>query len=114
MAKQKSETEKWKVAVKTLLDGNLLTQREFAGKCGVSAQTVSNWIHDVRNPGVPAKRRILEIIQESQMKMKKNKDILHSVKPVESGDRGKLAKLISRMTDEQCEKLLKLAEKIAG
>ncbi len=58
----------------------------------------------------------MEIIQESQGKMKKNRDILHSVAPVASrgGDRDKLAKLLPRMTDEQCKKLLKMAEKIAS
>lgn len=113
MAKLKSETEKWKVAVKTLLEGNLLTQKELSLKCGVSAQTVSNWLNDVRNPGVIAKRKLLQIIHESKGKMKENRDILHLVAPGTNhgGDRDKLAKLLSNMTDEQCKKLLKMAEK---
>ena len=116
MVKVKSNNEQWKAVVGALLDGNLMSQKEFAQKCGVSAQTVSNWMHDVRSPGVFAKRRIMEIIQESQGKMKKNRDILHSIAPGTNrgGDRDKLAKLISRMTDEQCKKLLKMEEKIAG
>ncbi len=77
----KLKTEKWKLAINALLDGNIMSQKEFGQKCGVSAQTVSNWLNDVRNPGVPAKRKIMEIIKESQGKMKENRDILHSVFP---------------------------------
>ena len=43
-----------KIILKALLDGNIMSQKEFGQKCGVSAQTVSNWLNDVRNPGLMA------------------------------------------------------------
>lgn len=46
--------------------------------------------------------------------MKKNRDLLHSVKPGKSDDRDRLVELLSDMTDEQRKRLLKMAEKMAG
>ena len=58
----------------------------------------------------------MEIIKESQGKRKNNEELLLSVVPMtnRSSDRDKLAKLLSNMTDEQCKKLLNLAEKTAS
>ena len=108
------KNDTWKIALRELLDGNLFTQKELGEMCGVSAQTVSNWMNDVRNPGIFAKRKIVKIIRETGSQMKRNSDILHSLKPAEDTEREKMAELFSGMTAEQRRKLTKMVEKMGG
>lgn len=111
MARVKKD-ENWKTSLRELLDDNLLTQKELAVKCRVSAQTISNWLNDVRNPGLFAKRKIMKLIRETGSQMKSNSDLLHSLEPEADTGVERIAELFSGMTDDQVRKLIKMAEKM--
>ncbi len=112
MAVLKRDSEAWRAAVKALLDGNILSQKEFAQQCGVSGQTVSNWLSSIRSPGVPARRRIMKLIEQSQGQVKKNRNMLLGAVTVTYSYKKQLAQIISTMTEDQSKTLLKLAKKI--
>ena len=116
MTTAKTDGKRWKTAINSLLDGNLLTQKELSKKCGVSAQTVSNWLNDVRNPGVLAKRKIVKIIRETGSQMKRNHNLLDSLLPARNPDSDKkqLEKMLRGMTAEQIRKFIETDGKIAG
>ncbi len=115
MARVKN-SETWKTALRELLDGNLLTQKELGDMCGVSAQSVSNWMNDVRNPGIFAKRKIVKIIRETGSQMKRNHNLLDSLLPARNPDSDKkqLEKMLRGMTAEQIRKFIETDGKIAG
>lgn len=109
----KKDTGDFRKAIRVLLSENLLSQAELAGKCGVSQQTVSAWLHNFRNPKASAKRRVLELIAESQEQIKGNKEMLRSCSLSANSCRAELAKIISTMDEEKCGRLLKTAKKLA-
>lgn len=111
MAILKRESEAWRSAVKALIDGNMISQKEFAQQCGVSGQTVSNWLSALRNPGVPAKRKIMKLIEQSQGRVKKNRKMLSDL-PVNVGYKKKLMEIIPSMTENECRKILRMIRKI--
>ena len=114
MATTKKKTDLWRAAISTLLEENLMTNWELAEKCGVSAQTVSNWLNNVRNPGVFAKRKIMKLIRETEYQRTKDGNLLGSLLPASNPDSEKeqLEEMLGGMTPEQIRKLLKAAEKM--
>ena len=111
MATLKRDGETWRAAVKALLDGNIISQKEFARQCGVSAQTVSNWLSALRNPGVPARRKIIKLIEKSQGRVRKNRKMLSAL-PVNVGYKKKLMEIIPSMTEDECREILGMIRKI--
>jgi PAS domain S-box-containing protein len=55
----------WSVLVKHILDGFILSQKELADLCGVTQQTVSNWVKNNSSPGSFARRKLLDIVENS-------------------------------------------------
>jgi len=113
MAATKKDHEDFKKAIRVLLSEKLISQSELAEKCGLSQQTVSAWLHNVRSPGVSARRRVLELIAESQDQIRKNKDLLSSFSLSANNYRSELAKIISTMDEAKCRELLKIAKQLA-
>ena len=113
MAKLTRDHEKWKQTIKTLLEDNLMSQKDFAKKCGVSAQTVSNWLSDVRTPGIYAKRKILQIINDTKQDMKKNNDILQPIFQNAEPDKDKFERILKGMTLDQQKELMGTMGKLA-
>jgi PAS domain S-box-containing protein len=58
---------KWPHLVESILDKLLLSQSELAELCEVSQQTISSWKKGYRTPGLYAKRKLLEIIENSKI-----------------------------------------------
>ena len=110
MAKLKKDHEKWKTVIRTLLEENLMPQNEFAQKIGVSPQTVSNWLNDIRSPGIYAKRHILEIVTETKSQRGKNNDMLLSVDSKKNKEQ--FEKMIQGMTRKQVRRLMGMAGKM--
>lgn len=112
MAKLKPNVEPWKMAIRVLTEECLITQKELAKKLNVSGQSVSNWMNDVRNPSIYSKRRLMELLKESQAERRKDDSFLFSMVPKPKEDKEGLTKLLSGMTDAQIRKLIKTAEKM--
>ncbi len=112
MAAVKKDNEDFKKAIRVLLSEKLISQGELAEKCGLSQQTVSAWLHNLRSPGVSAKRRVLKLIAESQERIEENKEILRSFSLSAKNYRAELAKIISTMNEEKCRRLLKIAKQL--
>lgn len=59
----------WPHLVESILDKLLLSQSELAELCEVSQQTISSWKKGYRTPGLYAKRKLLEIIENSSIEI---------------------------------------------
>lgn len=117
MATVKTNGKRWKIVINTLLDENLMSQKELAVRCRVSAQTVSNWLNDVRNPGVYAKRHIMELIDETKGQRDMFNKLMHPLADKhEIWDRNKekFVKLIAGMSKTQQKKLMGTMSKMDG
>ncbi len=100
--------------IRVILEENLLSQNELAKKCGVSGQSVSNWLNDVRNPSVPAKKKLMAIVRGSEHRSKKDDELLLSVISKQDRAMEQFGEMVEGMTDEQRSKLTKMVEKMGG
>jgi transcriptional regulator with XRE-family HTH domain len=57
--------------VRELLEGLFLSQQELAVRCRISQQSVSNWKTRTRNPGIFARKKILELAQKEGIDISK-------------------------------------------
>ncbi len=55
----------WQVLVNRLLTTLMLSQNELSELCGVSQQSVSNWKNGSRHPSTFAKRKLMELVEDS-------------------------------------------------
>ena len=117
------KNDKWKLVIRELLENLLWSQKDLAVKCGVSAQTVSNWLNNVRNPGVFAKRKLLQLLREEQNKIKSNSSVLAGIleknapeeKTIGKNDEvTKLVKMFMELNDHQKKKLLQSVRETSG
>ena len=117
------KNDKWKMVIRELLENLLWSQKDLAVKCGVSAQTVSNWLNDVRNPGVFAKRKLLQLLREEQNKIKNNSSVLAGILEknvpdekvaAKKDDVSKLVKMFMELNDHQKKKLLQNVRETSG
>lgn len=117
------KNDKWKLVIRELLENLLWSQKDLAVKCGVSAQTVSNWLNNVRNPGVFAKRKLLQLLRDEQNKIKNNSSVLAGIleknAPEEktigkNDDVSKLVKMFMELNDHQKKKLLQSVKETSG
>ena len=79
----------WSVLVKHILDGFILSQKELADLCGVTQQTVSNWVKNNSNPGSFARRKLLDIVENSldrinDLSLRENENKTESESPVQN------------------------------
>ncbi len=117
------KNDKWKMVIRELLENLLWSQKDLAVKCGVSAQTVSNWLNDVRNPGVFAKRKLLQLLREEQNKIKNNSSVLAGILEKNAPEEkmtgkkeevSKLVKMFMELNDHQKKKLLQNVRETSG
>ncbi|HBC88786.1 MAG TPA: hypothetical protein DCZ94_17730 [Lentisphaeria bacterium] len=59
----------WRQVVSELLGRLLVTEKEFAKLCGVSRQTVSNWKHGRRSPGLYSRKKMFEIMEKMKLEV---------------------------------------------
>lgn len=100
------------MVIRTILDETMISQKELSKKCGVSWQSVSNWMNDVRNPGVFAKRKLMAILRESERQRGKDSDLMNSIVSKDASDKDQFEKMLKGMTSEQVKKIMKAAGKI--
>lgn len=59
----------YKTAVKELRDKLIMTQQEFAEYIGVSLASINRWETGTNKPTTTAKRRIVELCKENNIKL---------------------------------------------
>lgn len=59
----------YKTAVKELRDKLIMTQQEFAEYIGVSFASINRWETGTNKPTTTAKRRIVELCKENNIKL---------------------------------------------
>ncbi len=112
------KTYDWSLITRELLGGLFLSQVELAEKCKVSQQSISNWKNRTRNPGIRAKKAILEYIQKEGIDISKYesnpaKEVLSRYLEDNKGrELIRIFELYSRMSRSDRNKLLKYANSI--
>lgn len=102
----------WKMVIREIMERLFLTQKEVAERCGVSPQSVSNWLNDVRRPGIYAKKKLMEILHsESDRISRNNKMIGKLMGDSGSADVKKLVNLFVAMDKSRRDELLKFAKR---
>jgi len=98
----------WRHVISELLDRLLLTEKDFARLCGVSRQTVSNWKHGRRSPGVYSRKKMLEIMEKMKIEVG---DLSSPGKGLKTRDKDvkTLVEIYGRLPDSRKKELLNFA-----
>jgi transcriptional regulator with XRE-family HTH domain len=57
----------WTRITDDLLESLVFTQSDLAERCKVTQQSISNWKNGLRSPGVFARERLLELLNEANL-----------------------------------------------
>ncbi|GEM_PF-2076328 len=103
----------WRKVVSAMLEKLLVTEEEFAHLCGVSRQTVSNWKRGRRNPGIYARKKMMEIMEEQDIGLY---ELVPGAKDqkIQGTDTRKLLALFRKLPEARRKELVNFAKYIHG
>ncbi len=109
----------WHLLTRELLEGLFLSQQELAERCLVSQQSISNWKNRTRNPGIHAKKVLLEYAQKQGIDLSKfetdpARDVITMYLDQNKGrELVRIFELFHKMSRSDRMKLLKYASSLA-
>ncbi len=109
----------WHLLTRELLEGMFLSQQELADRCNVSQQSISNWKNRTRNPGIYAKKELVDLAKKEGIDLKKYetdpaREVISRYLEMNKGrELVRLFDLYAKMSRSQRMKLLKYANSLA-
>jgi len=109
----------WSILAGKILDTCFMSQQELAEYCGVSQQSVSNWVNKIRRPGLLPGRRLLELAEKNDMDIKScgMESVSRVLEHLARHDDKVLRRILvlyTEMQEEDKRKFLRYAVSIAG
>ncbi len=109
----------WHLLTREFLEGMFLSQQELADRCNVSQQSISNWKNRTRNPGIYAKKAMVELAEKEGVDLSKYETdstrdaITRYLEKNKGRELVRIFELYQKMTRSDRNKLLKYANSLA-
>ncbi|HCE42834.1 MAG TPA: hypothetical protein DET40_04750 [Lentisphaeria bacterium] len=109
----------WHLLTREFLEGLFLSQQELAERCRVSQQSISNWKNRTRNPGISAKKAMVELAEKEGVDLSKfetdpARDVITRYLEKNKGrELVRIFELFQKMSRSNRMKLLKYANSLA-